>query len=146
MKLTNIVKTIKQIKTETILLLQVGEFYYQYGKDAYIMAYIFGYKIKIIENNIPFSGFPKQALNKVISKLEDKEINYIIINKSLNYEVIEEQNFKNKNNYLKYYKISKDYITKRNRINEIYKKLMNSVNEKNLKEKLQKIEEILYEI
>ncbi len=31
-------------------------------------------------------------------------------------------------------------------MNEIYKKLMNSVNEKNLKEKLQKIEEILYEI
>lgn len=76
MKITNMVKTIKEIKTKTILLLQVGEFFYQYGKDSYIMAYLFGYKIKTIENNIPFSSFPKQALNKVISKLEDKEINY----------------------------------------------------------------------
>lgn len=146
MKITNMVKTIKEIKTETILLLQVGEFFYQYGKDSYIMAYLFGYKIKTIENNIPFSSFPKQALNKVISKLEDKEINYIIINKSLNYEIIEEQNFKKKNTYLKHYKISKEYILKRNRINEIYKKLINNINEENSKEIIKKIEEILYEI
>jgi len=133
----------KQVNPEKILLLKVGNFYYEYGRDSYIMAYKFGYKIKIIDGNIPFSGFPKEALNKVITKLENNNISYLIINKSQNYEVIEEQDYKKENNYLKCYEKAHKYILKRNRINNIYKKLMKDINEEGIKEKIKQIEEII---
>ena len=72
MKVTQTIQVMKQINPDKVLLLKVGEFFYQYGKDAYILAYLFGYKIKTIDNKIPFSGCPKSALNKVITKLENK--------------------------------------------------------------------------
>ena len=46
MSVTNIVKNIKQIHPEYIALIKIGKFYYSYGKDAYIISYIFNYKIK----------------------------------------------------------------------------------------------------
>ena len=94
MKITNTIKVMKQINPDKIILLKVGNFYYEYGKDAYIVSFIFGYKIKTIEQNIPFSGFPKTALNKVISKLEENSISYIIVDRSQNYDVMETMNFK----------------------------------------------------
>ena len=146
MKITNIIKTMKKINPDKILLLKVGNFYYLYGKDTYIISYMFGYKIKIIEDNIPFSGFPKNTLNKVLAKLEENEISYIIVDKSQNYEEIEEQNFKKQNNYMDTYKKAHKYVLKKNKINNIYKYLMKNINEKTIQEKLLKIEEIIYEI
>lgn len=143
MKITNIVKTMKQINPEKVLLLKVGNFYYQYGKDAYIISYIFGYKIKTIENNIPFTAFPKSAINKVMAKLEGNKISYIIIDKSLNYEVIDEQNYKKQNRYIDLYKTVHDYVSKKERINNIYRYLVKNINQKEIKEKIKKIEELL---
>ena len=145
MKITNTIKVMKKINPEKIILLKVGEFYYQYGKDSFIISYLFSYKLKFIENNIPFSGFPISALNKVLTKLEENEISYIILNKSLNYEVIEEENFK-KNRYKEYYNKSHKYILNKNRIDNIYKYLINNINRKNINEKILKIEEILNEV
>ena len=142
-KITNVIKTMKQVNTEKVLLLKIGNFYYQYGKDAYITSYVFGYKIKYIENNIPFTAFPKSALNKVMAKLEDNKISYIVVDKSINYEVIEEQNFKKQNRYIDIYKIAHEYVSKKDRINNIYKYLTKNINQKEIKEKLTKIEEIL---
>lgn len=143
MKITNVIKTMKQINPEKVLLLKIGNFYYQYGKDSYIISYVFGYKIKIVENNIPFTAFSKSAINKVMSKLEDNKISYIVVDKSLNYEVMEEQNFKKQNKYLDLYKTAHEYILKRNRMNNIYKYLVKNINEKDIKEKITKIEEII---
>lgn len=143
MKITNVIKTMKQINPEKILLLKIGNFYYVYGKDAYIVSYIFGYKIKNVDVNIPFTAFPKTAVNKVMAKLENNKTSYIIVDKSLNYEVLEEQNFKKQNKYTDLYKIAHEYILKKNRISNIYKYLMKNINEKNIKEKITKIEEII---
>ena len=52
MKVTQTIQVMKQINPDKVLLLKVGEFFYQYGKDAYILAYLFGYKIKTIYNDI----------------------------------------------------------------------------------------------
>lgn len=146
MRITNVIKVMKKVNPEKVLLLKVGNFYYQYGRDSYIMGYTFGYKVKIIENAIPFSSFPKEALNKVITKLEDNKISYIIIDKSQNYEVLEEQNYKRENNYLNCYDKSHEYIKKRNRIDNIYKELIKNIKEETIKEKIKQIEEIIYEI
>ena len=137
MKITNVIKTMKQINPEKVLLLKIGNFYYQYGKDSYILSYIFGYKIKYVENNIPFTAFPKTAINKVMAKLEENKISYIVVDKSLNYEVIEEQNFKKQNKYLNLYKVAHEYILKKNRINNIYKYLISQINNNEIKQKIE---------
>ena len=146
MKVTQTIQVMNQIIPDKVLLLKVGEFFYQYGKDAYILAYLFDYKIKTIENNIPFSGFPKSALNKVITNLENNKLSYFIVDKSLNYEVLEEQNFKKKNNYIEIYNKAHKYILKKNKIEKIYEYLNANINQKNIQEKILKIEEILYEV
>ena len=39
------IKNIKQIHPKDIILVEVGKFYYAYGKDAYILSYMFQYKL-----------------------------------------------------------------------------------------------------
>lgn len=46
MGIVNVIKNIKLIHTEDIVLAHVGKFYYAYGKDAYILSYIFDYRCK----------------------------------------------------------------------------------------------------
>ena len=57
MSVTNIVKNIKQIHPEYVALIKIGKFYYSYGKDAYIISYIFNYKIKKVEENVCVCAF-----------------------------------------------------------------------------------------
>ena len=40
MEVNKMIKTIKQIHKEDILMIKVGTFYHVYGKDAYIISYI----------------------------------------------------------------------------------------------------------
>ena len=98
MSIINIVKNIKQVHPEHIILIKIGKFYYSYSKDAYIISYIFGYKLKNIEENIKVCAFPVFILNKIIAKLEENKINYIIIDRRNNYEV--DEKFDNGNNEL----------------------------------------------
>ena len=68
MSVTNIVKNIKQIHPEYIALIKIGKFYYSYGKDAYIISYIFNYKK--IEENICVCAFPVSITKKIIAKIK----------------------------------------------------------------------------
>ena len=144
MKITNTIKVMKQINPEVIILFKIGEFYYEYGKDSYIISYLFSYKLKKLENNIPFSAFPKSALYKVLTKLEKEGISYIIVDKSLNYEVIEKELSK-VNKYIETYNKAHKYILNKNKIDNIYAYLIKNVYKQDIKNKIKKIEEILYE-
>lgn len=145
MKVNETIKTMKQINPEVILIVKIGEFYYLYGKDSYIFSYYFKYKIKKAENNIPVCGFPLTALNKVLTKIEEENLNYIIVDKCLNYEVLEEYKEK-KNNYNIVFSKANNYIKKKNKIDEIYNKLLNQIENKNINEKILKVEEIVNEV
>ena len=96
MSIINIVKNIKQVHPEHIILIKIGKFYYSYSKDAYIISYIFGYKLKNIEENIKVCAFPVFILNKIMAKLEENKIeeiyNYLISNieNDTNNELIKE--------------------------------------------------------
>ena len=128
MKVVNIVKAIKQIHPEYIVLIKIGKFYYSYSKDAYIVSYIFNYK-----------------LNKIMAKLEENKINYIVIDRRNNYEVDEKINNGNLNKYNFYLEKSKRYINQKNRIEEIYNYLVYNI-EKNENNKLIKeIESLINE-
>lgn len=145
MKLDNTIKVIKEIHPETVILLEVGSFYHVYGKDAYILSYLFGYQIKALENSYNTCGTPKSAINKVLTVLENNNINYITVIKSQNYEVSQEMDFKSKNSYSKVYEKAYKYIAKKNRINAIYNYLMENIDAPNIKEKIQIVEEKLFE-
>lgn len=126
MKVVNIVKAIKQIHPEYIVLIKIGKFYYSYSKDAYIVSYIFNYKLKIVEENIRVCAFPVFILNKIMAKLEENKINYIIIDRRNNYEVDEKFDNGNLNKYNIYLEKSKKYIKFSTKIDDILKYTSNN--------------------
>lgn len=145
MGITNIVKTMKEIHPERILLIKVGKFYQAYGKDAYIVSYLFDYQLKKVETNINMVGFPESALNKVEKKLEDIKIDYMLIDRASDYEVLGDEQFKGENQYLVFYNKAHKYISRKNKADAVYEYLLNNISDENFKEKILKIEEILYE-
>ena len=140
MSIINIVKNIKQVHPEHIILIKIGKFYYSYSKDAYIISYIFGYKLKNIEENIKVCAFPVFILNKIIAKLEENKINYIIIDRRNNYEVDEKFDNGNLNKYNLYLEKSKKYINQKNKIEEIYNYLISNIENNNNNELIKEIE------
>lgn len=123
MGVVNIVSTVKQIHKEYIVLVKIGKFYSAYGKDAVILSYIFQYKVKYVENNIQSVGFPEGALNKVLAKLEEFKINYLILDRRNDYEVDEKSNNKNLNKYNDYYNKAKEYVKYKIKLDDIYEYL-----------------------
>lgn len=85
MGIINIIKNIKQIHPKDVILVNLGKFYYAYGKDSYILSYIFKYKLTYIEQFKVYScAFPKQSLPKVQATLDNSKINYLIVDKRKN--------------------------------------------------------------
>lgn len=145
MKINNTVKLFKEIHPETLLLIKIGSFYHAYGKDSYILSYLFNYQIKKLQANYSTCGFPLAGKPKVIAKLEEMQISYLVINKAENYEISEEEDYKTKNKYQEIFSKAHKYITKKNRIDTIYQFLLENMSEEDIKEKLTKVEEIIYE-
>ncbi len=80
----NIVKTIKTVHPSCMVMVKIGTFYDVYSKDAYIISYLLKYKIKE-KDNIPTCSFPVSSLSKVENILEKNKINYLVVDKRLNY-------------------------------------------------------------
>ena len=77
--------SLKEMYPQYVILVKLGKFYSVYNKDAYIISYILKYQFKR-ENgkykDIKYScGFPDIAINKVKTVLEEKKINYLIIDR-----------------------------------------------------------------
>ncbi len=145
MSIENMVQTIKQIHKEDVVLIKVGSFYHGYGKDSYILSYLFGYKRKTIGNNIGDTGFPSTALNKVKYTLEKNKVNYITIDRAHNYEVEDKVEFKGENQYQTIYGKSHKYIGTTTRINAITQYLIENIEQETIKQKIERIEQIIYE-
>jgi len=145
MKIDNVIKTMKEINPETVILIQIGAFYHVYGKDSYILSYLFGYQIKSLENSYNTCGVPKSGLNKVLKVLEDNKINYLVTIKSQNYDVETDMKYKDKNQYKEIYEKAYKYVTIKNRINAISNYLLENINTPDIKFKIQKVEEVLFD-
>lgn len=143
MSILTMVKNIKQIHNKDIVFVKLGKFYYCYGKDSYIISFFFGYKLNLVENTIYSCGFPSQSLNKIISKLENKKINYVIVDRRNNYEIEQKEDFKNLNTYDKYYEKAKEEIGTKLRIQKINTYLLENIDKNNIKELIVNIEELL---
>ncbi len=146
MGVINIVKDIKLVHPKDIALIEIGKFYYAYGRDAYIISYLFKYKLVMVEQyNIYNVAFPKSSLPKVIAELENKKINYMLIDRRNNYYVQEKSDNKNLNSYDKFFEKAKKYINLQKRINNISNYLLQNINNPDITEKLKKMETIINE-
>ena len=115
-------------KDKTLQLYKIGKFYNIYGDGAIILNYVFGYKI-LIDGKV---GFPESALIKVINTIEDKKIDYQIINKDGNDVIKKYGNF---NNYNKILKQALEYRNIKSRIERI-QELINNVNDVTILERI----------
>lgn len=102
--------------------------YYIYGIDMYIILYIYyieekkikEYKyVPIEKNDNKYIIIKNYIKNEIINLLEKYNISYIIISKRNNYEVIEDKNLNNIEEYIKLSKKAKIYISKKDRINKV---------------------------
>ena len=134
-----ILETIRKVHKDTVIIVKTGNFYNVFGQDTYILSYLFGYKLNKIYNDIVTTGFPKESINKVIAKLEHKKINYLVVNKSNNYEVDEKCINNNLNTYKKVLMDAKSYINAKLRVENINKYLLKNLNNKQLIEEIEKI-------
>ena len=140
-----VVKNMKEVEPEYLLMFKVGNFYYAYGKDSYILSYLFDYKIKMVQNEIPSCGFPKNAIRKVQARLELNKINYMLLDKRNNFDVDEKMDNKNLNEYNEIYDRAKDYIKIRNKIQNLSQQLILQIKTEDIKDKLKRIEGIINE-
>ncbi len=132
MKLKEVYSEYKEKYKDYIILIKCGNFYEVLGENAYVVNRIFGYKIKEL-SNIKKAGFPILALNKVTSRLDKLKINYIIYENGS----ITKRKF-NLNKYKHFF----DAPSIADRIELIYRKLLERKND-NIELLLEKIEEML---
>ena len=145
MGVVNMAKDIKKVYPEYVMMYKVGNFVQAFGKDAYVISYVFGYALRATKDNIQTCGFPKNAIPKVMSKLEQKKINFIIVDTRNNYEVDEENDNKNLNTYSENFLKAQKYIKVEKRLEKIEEMLLKDVEKEGIMEKIRKIEEIVYE-
>ena len=131
-----IIKNVKKIHKEDLILIQMGKFYYAYVKDAYIFSGIFGYKLNEFEKDIYSVAFPENSYAKVISKLENLKVNYIILNRKNNYEILEQENYKNLNTYNMLLEKNTEKVKLKIRIDKITKFLNGQLDNKEEARKL----------
>lgn len=143
MAISTMIKTIKEIHPKDIILVKIGSFYHIYGRDAYIISYLFGYKLKAFEEKYVTCGFPIDCISKIMAKIEEKKINYITLDRRNNYEEDEVSDNRNLNQYDVYYEKAKKYVNLKIRVDNIYKVLTEELENENIKEKIIKLEEIV---
>lgn len=143
--MNKMIETIEEVNPKAICMFKIGTFYHAYNRDSYILSYLFKYKIKELGQAHKECGFPNSALSKVMAKLEEKQINYLVIDRRNNYDVDNKEDYKNLNNYDKYFEKAHKYINCKRRIDGIIEYLNNNLEEKNFTSTLGKIEEMLYE-
>ena len=116
------------MKNDCLFLYKSGKFFNVFGDDGIIIHYLFGYKFVVYKN---CAGFPESALIKVINTIEDKKIDYQIINKEK--DIIKK--YSNFNNYNKVLKQALEYRNIKSRVERI-QELINNVNDITILERI----------
>ena len=76
MKVMDIYNLYKEKYKSSVILIKEGIFYRTYNDDSVIMNYIFGYKL--VDNYV---GFSNNSYNKVLDKLREIGIGFVVIDK-----------------------------------------------------------------
>ena len=138
-------KLIRDLNPNSLLLFKMGSFYHAYGKDAYLLSYLFGYQIKNSDGVLSTCGFPVSAIGKIESDFDNKKINYMKIVKNDNYAVEEDVSYKIENKYGEFTDKAYKYVAKKKKVDSITSYLLDHIHDERFQQKIIKIEEILYE-
>ena len=141
MGVINMSKNIKQVHPNYLLCYKVGAFYHCYDKDVYLLSDLFEYRIKRVDESTLASGFPKNALAKVMAKLEREKINYIMLDTKNNYDIEYKEDYGNLNKYNEKFQKARESVNFKIRVEKISEVLLK---EHNI-EKIRKIEAIINE-
>ena len=139
------IRSIKEIHKYDLCLFKVGAFYHAYGRDSYILAYLFDYKLKdtSLEKGWKECGFPITNVSKIMARLEEKKINYILIDRRNNYDVDGKMDFGNLNRYQVTYEKSNKYVNYKKRIEGINNVLLENLENKEFSSILNKVEDVI---
>lgn len=133
----------RQLKLEYkgyVLFIKSGNFYVSFDEDATVLNSIFNFKINELKNNIKV-GFPISSLNIKILKLNELNVNYIVIENKEIVKIFSSDH----NNYNKYCKSVFSIISINNKIDSICA-YVKSIRDVELQKKIIKqIENILNE-
>ena len=132
------INNIKELFPNYVLFVKVGNFFECYNEDSHIMSYLFRYKLKTINGNTS-CGFPIVSINKVKTLLENRSVNYLLVDKKHNYQRHEKMNYKKKNNYKELLTKANEYVDRNDRIDKICKFLNNNP------DKIELVEKTIYE-
>ena len=129
MSLLGTIRLIKrELYKETVVFVRVGAFYNVYFDDAIIISFLLGYKLKVLEGDVKNCGFPEGSLKNIKFLLKEKEIDYIVIDDTKDYEGCEREKFGDENSYAKCYFEALKFIKNRERIEAINKVLLDNIN------------------
>ena len=118
-------------------MFKYGSFYISFDEDATILNSIFNYKLVKLKNNIK-AGFPIKLLDDNIKVIDDKKINYLIVDN----KVIVDKKGYIRNKFNNYTKSVFSIVSDNQRIENIVKRLgMIDYENKNII--LDKIEDLL---
>lgn len=139
------IRSIKEIHKYDLCLFKVGAFYHAYGRDSYILAYLFNYRRKdsSIEKGWKECGFPVSNVSKIMARLEEKKIDYILIDRRNNYDVDGKMDFGNLNRYQATYEKSNKYVNYKKRIEGINNFLLENLENKEFSSILNKVEDVI---
>ena len=106
---------------------------------------MFSYKLKFAENGISTCGFPIKKIPKAKAIFENQKINYILIDTRNNYDIDEKEDNKNLNRYQEVFEKAHKNIRAKIRIDKISEELIKIIEKEEFKQKIKKVEEIVYE-
>ena len=145
MSVINMARNLKQVHPDFVMLYAVGTFYQSFGKDAYIVSYNMGYKIRAAKGSIPTVGFPKNAISKVKAKLEREKINFMLLDTRNNYDVDEVSDNGNLNRYDEILKTAHRTVSVRRRLDDAFHELVKRSANEDVRPQIEQIERIAYE-
>lgn len=126
-----------------IIMFEKGSFCNVYCEDSYVISYLLDYKIKQLGTDVS-CGFPKNSLNKVRSILENKKINYLVVDRSHSYEEDDKVEFKD-NKYQEVYEKAKKYVTAKMRLENISRYILNNIENEEVVKIIEKSEDLVNE-
>ena len=104
---------------------------------------MFDYKLR--RDKYVSCGFPLSALNKVKVELEKENVDYIVVDKRNEYEVICKEEFKKENKYEEILAIGKTKELIKRKAEKINKYIIENITNEWVVKKIKKLEEVLYE-
>ena len=120
-----------------VVLFKQGNFYLSMNDDALILNNIFNYKVNVVSDFIKV-GFPLKSIDKVLPIFEEKNINFIIVDK----DIVEKRKYPD-NKYFDYFNSDSNNEFVLNRINKIDKTLKDNLLNSNIESVLNDIERII---